>query len=67
MTLTYTLDIVSPTTEEVNSLSSSGFSFDADSLILTASGLFEYKDAGGIGYHGIVEFELCLDSRSSCA
>ena len=50
-----------PTYEVLSASSSTGFTFDAGSLTLTASGTIDYKDGSGDGYNGDVSFSLCVD------
>ena len=64
---TYTLWIVSPTSEELSVSSTTGFTFDADSLVLTASGSIDYKDSSGAGFNGQVDFELCVATTTLCS
>ena len=64
-TLDYTLEITSPTSEQVTS-SAAAFTFDSSTLKLTASGSTEYLDSSGARYEGAVEFRLCANNEAFC-
>ena len=65
--VTYTLELVAPTTGQINNnIVSDPFAFDPTTRKLTVSGTNEYQ-SGGLGYHGDITLKLCINSGADCA